>query len=248
MDKVIAFDFDGVIANSAYECFVVSYLAYKGIEPTEPEKLNIDDERAKTLFMKFRYLVGPANEYYYLMRTIEDGTDSNNDFFTRYAKNKQLHQAAGRRFFDRFYRIRKQMQDRAAKRWIEMNPLYPGMEHIIEMVCSEERLYIASTKDEVSIDLVLRENGLAVPFGNILGKSFSLDKRVQLREIIHRTNYEAKKVYFVDDNPTHLAHVKSLGVNCFLASWGYNTVETRKNAEELGIKSITMHDLKGIVM
>lgn len=246
MSKVIALDFDGVIANSVHECFLVSYWAYKGVERIDSDMFNLDDNRTKESFMKFRYLVGPADEYYYLMETIEDGTDSNNDFLTHYEKNKQLHQAAGRRFFDRFYMIRKQMQDRFAQQWIELNRLYPGMERIIEMACSEERLYITSTKDEASIDLVLRENGLAVPFDSILGKSFSLDKKVQIQRIISKSGRQPGSICFIDDNPTHLIRVKPLGVNCLLARWGYNTPQGRQHAEEQGIKSITIQDLEAI--
>ena len=57
-----AIDLDGVIIDSIEECFINSMLTYNGIN----KKNNIE----KILFYKNRGLVGPAFQYYYLMKSI----------------------------------------------------------------------------------------------------------------------------------------------------------------------------------
>lgn len=248
MNRVIVLDFDGVIADSINECFLISYWAYRGIEKMESGMFNIDGRPAKELFRKFRYLVGPAHEYYFLLKTVySDIGKSDDGFLDLYKINKQAYQQEAQEFCERFYKVRKQAQTQFIAQWIKLNPLYVGIDNIIKGALSREKLFIASTKDKASIDLIMKRNGFDILSKQILDKSFSLNKKLQLKEIICRTGGKAENVYFVDDNLTYLINVKPLGVKCFLATWGYNTPEVRQEAEKLGIGPLTIQDLEGMV-
>lgn len=248
MGKVIVLDFDGVIADSINECFLISYWAYKGVEKIKPDMLNIDDVLAKELFTKFRYLVGPGHEYYFLLKTIYGNLGRSNDgFLDLYKKNRKTYQHEARAFCERFFRIRKHVQTHLLGQWLRLNPLYQGIDKVIKKALLKNVVFIASTKDEASVNLLLKEKGLDISPENILGKSFSLNKREQLEEIIRRSGERTENVYFVDDNLTYLIRVRSLGINCFLASWGYNTLDVRQEAERLKIKSLTIQGLEEMV-
>ena len=70
MPKYIALDFDGVICNSINECMLVSYYSYNNISISSSAHLNKIPKSHQEKFIKYRYLVGPAYEYYCLWNSI----------------------------------------------------------------------------------------------------------------------------------------------------------------------------------
>jgi len=247
-EKTLIFDFDGVIVNSSRECFLIAWWAYHGVEEIEEEMFVQDHLEAELVFNKFRYLVGPAHEYYFLLKSICDHLGICNgslpDLFKKYSKECERE---SRTFSAKFFRIRDIARDKFRKRWIGLNPLYPGMPEFLRWCLKKKIIYIASTKDENSIDTIIKENRLEIPREHIFGKERCLDKRTHVREILRQTNYFPAEVAFIDDNPLHLARVRPLGVKIVFASWGYGGPHGKAAALKLGAKILTIPKLKEMV-
>ena len=245
MGKIVVLDFDGVIADSINECFLVSCLAYEHVEKVKREMLNIDGCFAKEAFARFRYLVEPANEYYYLIKTLHDRVGAASDIFVgSYEKNKLLYHEKSLSFCDDFFSIRKQVQCSFPREWIMLNPIYKGVKDSLDSLAKECEIFISSTKDEASIELILKQNNLNISKEHILGNSFGTHKPDHFVSILHRTGELKENICFVDDNINHLVKVQSVGIRCFMAGWGYNTEQMHRQANEMGFKVLTIDELK----
>jgi phosphoglycolate phosphatase-like HAD superfamily hydrolase len=243
MSKVIVFDFDGVISNSIEECFLVSYWAYHGKTRVDQEFFHVDEVKRKPLFFQYRYLVGAAYEYFFLWEAIDEwiSRPASSLISIYLQKKKQGKTPDTERLYDVFFQLRNQIRNHNLSDWIQMNPVYPGIMEILFKVSKKFNLYIASTKDELSIDLILKDNNFSIPHKNIIGKSVSVDKHKQLSIILEKTQKPPNQVFFIDDNLKHLNRVIPLGIHCFLASWGYNNEVSRVDAKKLSIPVVDIN-------
>ena len=71
--KILVFDFDGVIADSQKECLFLSYQTFSGLSLADFSTELIPESFVKK-FMKYRYLVGPPEEYLSLCESIVSDT------------------------------------------------------------------------------------------------------------------------------------------------------------------------------
>ena len=233
--RIIIFDFDGVVIDSIDECLLVSYYANNGADICSDITLHSIPENERKLFKRYRYLVGPAFEYLYLWKAIKSFRGEVEDYYL-YLKNNVSLDTAG--FQERFFNIRRNIQENQREKWIKLNPVYPGIVGIIEKLSSKTRLFISSTKDEGSIVFLCRCYGIPIPENNIFGNESGIDKMEHIKTIAKTTKYEPGKMVFIDDNYEHLKHVQKTGIRCYLAGWGYNTSELKEEAREMGIIAI----------
>jgi phosphoglycolate phosphatase-like HAD superfamily hydrolase len=248
---IYVFDFDGVISNSINECYVTACLTYQGKSQLSEKDLSLNDKLvSKSTFDNFRYLVGPANEYNHFIKSLLD--HQNNPILDVVEQFKLYHAAEHQNsmeFMDSFFALRMQLKTLFPQKWLQLNPLYTGIKDILVSCIKAygDRCFIASTKDEDSICRILKYNGIDFKSENILGKNFNTDKHVLLSEIIQRTNEEPSKIHFIDDNHTHLSRVSPLGIQLYLASWGYCHPDSEPKAEQLNAKIIKLSDLNQLL-
>jgi hypothetical protein len=100
-----------------------------------------------------------------------------------------------------------------------------------------------------SVIMILEHHGLSEYFrpDNILDKDFAPTKRehfIKFHEN-HGTPYSA--MHFIDDKVSHLIKVVDLGVNCYLATWGFNGEREHRIAEDHGCRLLTLQTLKDIL-
>jgi phosphoglycolate phosphatase-like HAD superfamily hydrolase len=247
MAKVVVFDFDGVIVDSIAECYISAYWAYNGFDIIRANMFNPDDEKIEMAFQKYRFLVGPAHEYYFLFKAIYKSLeDSGMDVLTLFDRNKSELISEAKAFGEMFYRFRKIAQKEYPDLWIRLNPIYKGISDIIEAISLKHDFFIASTKDEDSIDIILKRNSLKIPLNRIYGKNFSFNKLFQLRNIMAVTEAQAKNIYFVDDHLAHLESVSRLGVQCFFAEWGYSNEDIKKEVKLRGFPVVNIENIREI--
>ena len=246
MGNVLVLDFDGVISNSIGECFINSYRAFHEWNSVDDDFLKVDQPEMEKLFIKYRYLVGPAYEYYCLWKTIEECIERPDlDFVERYQNQKQnSSQKLFEEFSERFFGLRNAFRKKNLEQWIDLNPLYPGILSFLEYIEKKYLVFIASTKDEESIDLILKNAGFTMQKNNIFGKKFSTDKFHQLNEIIRKTGSFPEKVSFIDDNADHLKRVSPIGIHCYLAMWGYCAPELDKVHDQMTFTAMSLNSLR----
>lgn len=246
MTNVIIFDFDGVIADSTKECFLTAICACKKqVDVTRESYLSPSTtEQVEILFSKYRYLVGPANEYYFLIASIfECLKSSKNNIVEIFNRLKENDQGVSEEFVEDFFAIREIARSQFLADWIELNPCYRQIPEILNRCIRDKNVFIASTKDVESIVTLLGTYHVPLPRDRIFGKEFSTNKFLQLQEIINRTGTDCNNIAFIDDNLRHLEAVSPLGIKLFLAMWGYNSPTEQKAAKNLGAHLITIDEL-----
>ena len=86
---------------------------------------------------------------------------------------------------------------------------------------SDPNLIILSTKDKKSIARIIEYEKFIINNNNIFGyESFKIKSDIFIH-FQEKNNISAIDTYFIDDNIENLLSAQNLGINVFLASWGY---------------------------
>lgn len=249
MPKLLAFDFDGVISESAPECFVVALRTWVALRPDsrhrerpallagprapEPEAIAADTLYAP--FLAMMPLGNRAEDYGVELLALEQerilADQSEYDAFKREVDPEWL-----RAFHRRFYDVRTAMAEADPAGWHGLMKPYPGVPEFLRRHVGRVVLAIATSKDRRSVRKLLEAWAMAdlYPEGFVLDKEAGADKRAHLEGLRRETGLAYGEMLFVDDKVNHLADVSVLGVRCGLAAWGYNGERERVQARDAG--------------
>ncbi|MFA6269131.1 MAG: HAD family hydrolase, partial [archaeon] len=233
LKNIVAFDFDGVIYNTALESFTQAVKAGAEFGFVFPDK-----EKLKEKFLAGRNLVTQLGEYYTVLRLIKQHPGINFDKLTEAQFSEECKRDASfhKAFLDRFVAHRKEMQTTHPKEWAALQKQYKGAVNLFRRVSKRNLVYIATTKDLASVLALLKTMGLNVPRERILSKEFSGDKTKQLAEIEKRTG---RKPLLIDDSIEQVARATEKVRRAVLAKWGYSTELQKKAAKERGYPILT---------
>ncbi len=247
--KLVALDFDGVLYDSAPECFVVALRAFRDLQPDStlgegsplvegevapaPEQVPQDPFYAD--FLGMMALGNRAEDFGVELRALENGRvlpdQAAYDAFKAELGGDWL-----RRFHKQFYRVRAALTERDPDAWHRLMGPYPGIPELLRRRAGELVLAIATSKDRGSVRRLLAAAGMAdlFPDGFVLDKETGADKRSHLEFLRERTGFAYEEMLFVDDKVNHLDTVAKLGVRCGLAAWGYNGEREWAQARDRG--------------
>lgn len=214
-------DFDGVICDSIYECFLVAYNAYLRVEGQNVNKLLFtSSETLKRYFVRNRHFVRPAREYYILFKWYEmfHGKDLS---LRRFKQLNAEYIDKCTKFSSIFYVVREEFRSKSKDKWLKLNQVYPGVIKGIYELSSFFKVYILTTKDRKSVKLILDNKGLTIKDEIIYSKENNSSKIDSAKVILRKNNCKPGNAWFVDDNIEYLDELSSLGINCCLARWGF---------------------------
>lgn len=221
---MLCLDFDGVLCDSIDECFVAGYNSFYDADIARPEQAPPDLYR---FFTRYRYLVGPADNFYLLFHAFELGLeDLDRSCFG------QLQQATADvryRFGNTFFARRNAQKKAGFAQWLALHRLYQESRAVLQP--DFPAFYVVTTKDRESVEQLAAHHGYAEKLIGIYSKEISSDKRILFQKLFHDTGIDVarERIIFVDDNRDHLEQVKSLPIECKLAGWGYtDPLEERK--------------------
>jgi phosphoglycolate phosphatase-like HAD superfamily hydrolase len=241
--KVLALDFDGVIADSAPESFATACATWRSLEPAHP--LDADVERLRAGFLSLMPLGNRAEDYGVALRILAESArvESQEDYD---AFRAALDPVWLRAFHKRFYaeRAARERADRAA--WLgEMRP-YPGIVALLGRVARRVQLAIATAKDRHSVRVLLGEWGLDAlfPEGRVLDKEAGVSKAQHVERLQRELGVRFPEITFVDDKVNHLDAVAPLGARCVLAGWGYNGPREHALAARRGYPVCSLADFE----
>ena len=247
--KLVALDFDGVLFDSAPECFVVALRTFRELHPDStlgegspllegpgaPPPERVEREPLYAGFLEMMALGNRAEDFGVELRALEQGRrlpeQTAYDAFKATLGGDWL-----RRFHERFYRVRSALSEQDAAAWHQLMHPYPGIPELLRRAGAEPLLAIATAKDRASVRKLLSAAGMADLFRDelVLDKETGADKRAHLERLQALTGLAYEEMLFVDDKVNHLDRVSSLGVACGLASWGYNSERERAQARDRG--------------
>ena len=214
MEKIIFLDFDGVLVDSVKEAYAVAYRAFYKKEPY------FTSNKYKT-FKKYRYLIGPAWNYYYLLKAI-DSKNVEQEYRSLISTAKKIEHEA---FELEYFQIREMLKKDDINLFMSYQKPYEFADKIGKIVKSLRITpIIVTTKDENTVRLLLEAYTLQELSETIFGKK-DYDKFSSKAAIIKNRLLELSgdyKALFVDDLPQYLKECEGIqSLDLIQARWGY---------------------------
>ena len=249
--NVLAFDFDGVICDSAQEVFQVGLRAYTELLPDSALARGVgggSDDATLREFARLTPLGNRAEDFGVALRAIEEGiTILNQADYDAYFASQDADwlQAYHTEFYDQRAALRAADLDA----WLSLHSPYPPITSLLAKLSESSRMAIATAKDGRSVRLLLERFGITPLFPPelILDKDTGVEKTNHLRTLAERLEVDFAGITFVDDKVNHLQLVATLGVRVVLAGWGFNTEREHELARSLGIPVATLQSAGSIL-
>jgi phosphoglycolate phosphatase-like HAD superfamily hydrolase len=244
---IYAFDFDGVICDSAVETAITGWKAACCIWDDMPEAVPqamiaqfrllrpmIETGYEAILAMRLLYLEEPIEEIYSnygnKIKTLLLETRVNVDDLKKlFGETRDIW-------------IANDLSD-----WISKNPLYDGVAAKLQMLGQLCTWYVVTTKHERFVKQILIANAIDLPDERVFGLDRNMSKVDVLTGLLK--THPDETVYFVEDRLPTLVNVlnnKGLtNVKLFFALWGYNTAEDIKLATKQTITLLQLNDFRG---
>lgn len=213
--SVVCLDFDGVLCDSAEECLVVGHNAYYGRKALNPGEI---DPALRDYFLRHRYLVAPANDFYLLIHGYEQGAAPIDR--PRYDELRAANRDACAAFGPRFFACRDELKQ-DEPHWLGLHRLYAESRIVLDDAFPT--FYVVTTKDADSVRRLAAFHGYGEKIRAIYGKEVATNKRLSFQKLFADLGDASGRhgYLFVDDNIDHLAQVADLPVKPHLAGWGY---------------------------
>ncbi len=260
MIRVLALDFDGVIADSARESYLVAASAFRRLAPDSVLLPSLPDavpghlhppDRADPVYGQFlghMPLGNRAEDYGVVLRAIERRIplpdQASYDRFKATLDCEWL-----RSFHETYYRVRRWFQQADPGGWLALPRPYPWIPESLRSLSRVVELAIATARDRESVDRILAAHGLADLFEDrlVVDKEAGVSKLAHIELLLQRTGVAPGELLFVDDKVNHLEAVEPAGTVCGLATWGYNSAREHRLARERGYLLLEPDDLVRVV-
>jgi HAD superfamily hydrolase (TIGR01509 family) len=229
---VVAFDVDGTIADTAYECYIQSMATW----PDVGGKLKPSPQVEKQ-FLEARPLITKREHFFTVLRMIEENPSINFNNVTQAQMNEGFIRDSykAKVFSERYMTHREAMIKKDPVRWARLNRSFPKVARAIKQARKYADIYIATTKDRKSTLELLARYGIAIPPEKVLAVDFSKDKREQLREISKRSGVPLGRIVLVEDAIEQVKAAREVGAKAMLYRRGYSTLGQKKEAQRMRV-------------
>ncbi len=244
-EKILALDFDGCIVDSVMEALFVTYVSYRkyinketrifGNKKPEIDKflsLISDYQSQVKRFRERRHYIKDASDYAVVLYIMEENlkVSSEDEFFKtkKLIPNKDME-----RFYQCFYDTRARIIEDNFDAWARLTPGYDCINGM-RRLANEHKMIMATNNNKETAKSLLVEQylNLNIKEEDIVDLHISTDKTVQMKYIVSKYGVKFEDIHFLDDNLSQLLAVRELGVNVYLASWGYCTEEQKNFAKK----------------
>lgn len=246
LQRGVFLDFDGVLFDTVKEAYLVCFLAVKKI--SKIEEIDYESQHFE-IFSRHRYLIGPAWNYLYLLKVIEEVERKDiinlEEKYLNYIK--QAEEQDYRDFEKDFLIAREYLKKNYKDFWLKLNTPYNFFFSLSALINKHSNnFFVVTTKDKDTVLTLLKINGQVLNHENIYDresfKKFKTKFNI-IKNIIDR--YSIENAIFVDDNRFFLSECDNFDVLRVLQpKWGY--ISPGDNAlEEKDILSSIKEFLEG---
>jgi phosphoglycolate phosphatase-like HAD superfamily hydrolase len=221
INRAVFLDFDGVLFDTVREVYAVSMITLD-----RSNRISDIDFGSKHFekFNQLRYLVGPAWNYYYVMKAVEEGP-STDDFEIDY-KSLLDQQTQGEHcsFEKFFFQTRQQLREKEHDHWLSMIFPYNIVEDLRIIIRKfKEHFFLVTTRDRESVKDLMDLHNMDILDSNIFAKteyeSYRSKKHI-IKSLINK--YQIDEALFIDDLEEHLESCGTIeGLSTIQAKWGY---------------------------
>jgi len=251
--KILAVDFDGVISDSALKSLFVSHNAYCSYYDSKVSKNfggqlftfenwdSIKKEYREVIayYYRLRSYIELSGDFYVIIKIIEDKIDiKDQKEFIIYRNQLQFDYHS---FRELFFEEKEKWQQVSFDRWYFLSPVFHKVVKGIQQFQREgQKVVIATSNLGEAIHRAFQPQyiGFRIDIEDIFDKNFGKHKAEHMQAIGRKYHIKLEDIYFIDDQLSYLIGTNKLGVNVFLAGWGYCTEEQKILAKENDIPVI----------
>jgi phosphoglycolate phosphatase-like HAD superfamily hydrolase len=241
---VYAFDFDGVICDSAIETAISGWksacLLWNDMPVDMPQEM-IERFRDVRPIIETGYEAILSIRLLYLGESIEAIYQGYRDLFEILMREAQVTSNDLKKIFGdtRDVWIANDKAD-----WIEKNPLYPGVAQKLMQLSQNNTWYIVTTKQERFAKKILYANHIELNPEYIFGLDRNMSKPEVLKILLRR--HAGQILHFVEDRLPALLKVREQPeldvVKLSFATWGYNCAADKIKATAQGFKQLKLNE------
>ncbi len=230
------FDFDGVLFDTARECFEVAYATAKRLAPHRWSEQPSSELEAS--FLTHRHYVGPPWQYAVLLECLaEDRVPESTDAFLTVARRDESRWSGfTRAYFESRTELAKDLD-----RWCATIRPYPESLAAFRRLHDEGKASILSTRDPLSIHRIFAKFAGIEP--DLLPRAGSEPKYRLLQEFAKQAHEPASRVWFLDDYAEHAIPAARHGFAAHLALWGYLEPADAHKARAAGVGCLELEEL-----
>ena len=223
LQRAVFLDFDGVLFDTVKEAYLICLLGTGRISSVQ--EIDYESEDFAN-FKKYRYLIGPAWNYFYLLQAMEKTKTKNTDelqntYLEYLAKSDEREY---RNFENNFFATREYLKKNHEEVWFKLNTPYSFLFSLTALINKyPNNFFIVTTKDADTVWELLKINGQNFYRKNIYGRDNFAKFKTKLsiiKNIIKE--HVIEDAIFVDDNKNHLSGLEHLrGLKVLQPEWGY---------------------------
>lgn len=230
MDNYFAFDFDGVICDSARETAHTAWRAARGLWPDRVTGEPGEEYLAR--FARLRPVIETGYENLLVVALVAGGTpdrvilDDFHGLCEELIAREKLDRADLRR---RFGEARDAWRESDMASWLEAQGFFPGVVDAVNAL--EAPRCIITTKEARFTRTLVEHAGLDVPADRIYPlEAFESDGKGSVLEALAH-EYPKARIHFFEDRFRTLDGLRHLPrTHLYLVDWGYNTGPERERA------------------
>ncbi len=251
--KVLAVDFDGVISDSALKSLFVShnaYCCYFGPEVKKNfggecftfenwERMKKEYSREIEKYRQIRSYIELSCDFFVMIKIIEEQIEVSNQ--KEFAEIRNTMDFDYHFFHDLFFQEKERWQEKDFKKWFFLSPVFRDViTGIKKFLAEDKKVVIATSNLGKAIHPAFHPDylGFHIEMKDIFDKNYGKNKSDHMKAIAEQYDVEFGDIYFIDDQLSYLEDTQLLGVNVFLAGWGYCTEDHKKIAQEKNITVI----------
>jgi phosphoglycolate phosphatase-like HAD superfamily hydrolase len=232
--QALVLDFDGVLADSAPECFEVALRTYDDLFQSESLR-RLERKALYRGFLELMPLGNRAEDFGVALAALDAGVAlPDQKAYDAFRDARPIGWLEA--FHHRFYEQRAAFAEADPAGWRALTPPYAFFLAVLRRHVGRVRLAVATAKDRRSVRTLLVDWGVADLFPEelVLDKETGHSKGEHLLALRDRLGLPFPELSFVDDKVSHLDAVSPLGVRCALAAWGYNGPREQARAHARG--------------
>ncbi|MFS3137135.1 VOC family protein [Gluconacetobacter sacchari] len=239
---MLAFDFDGVIADGVDECLLVSWIARHdlGLDAFSPGGLDSVPNSFRDEFSRLRRFV--RHDGHFLVPFIGDTKDIDDAiaFGQRY---DSIPESEREGFREKFVAIRTAARKADEGYWFSLHRTFPEVVRTIALLRGD--IQIVSGKDGLSIIEILRNQDIHVDDAAVFGRLTS--KRGVLTELLEVARGRGEELVFVDDNLANVIEAIQLGARGLWATWGHHSDDDVIRAKRENVPIVTLESIGSLL-
>jgi phosphoglycolate phosphatase-like HAD superfamily hydrolase len=246
--KILAVDFDGAISDSALKSLFVSHNAYCKYFGSEVKKnfggklftFNNWEEIKKQYkkemddYRRLRSYIELSGDFFVIIKIMEEQIQiKDQQEFIAYRNQLQI--------YYKFFREKEKWQKKSFRKWFFLSPVFHEVVKGIQRFLQEgQKIVIATSNLREDIYNAFQPEylGFKIDIEDIFDKNFGKHKAEHMQAIAKKYGVALEEIYFIDDQLSYLIGTDTLGVNVFLAGWGYCTESQKEEAKKRKITVI----------